>query len=63
VFHDSCTSFRDLESLVRLFWICWAFSDISVALRPTVRRLRLMARVAGDTTSTPSFAASATTVG
>lgn len=48
---------------MRLFWICWAFSAISVALRPMVSRLRLIARVAGDTRSTPSFAASATSVG
>lgn len=61
--HASCTSSRDLESFVRLFWICWAFSAISVALRPMVSRLRLIARVAGDTRSTPSFAASATSVG
>lgn len=57
---ESSTSFRDVESLPRFFWICSALSEISVAFSPTDRRFRFMARVAGETNSTPSLAASAT---
>ena len=60
VFQVSSTSSRDLESLPRFFWICFALSEISVAFSPTDRRFRFMARVAGETSSTFSAAASAT---
>ena len=49
-----------MESLPRFFWICSAFSDISIACRLTASRFRFTARVAGETSSTPCFAASAT---
>ena len=51
-----------MESLPRFLCICSAFSDISMACSPTVRRFRFMASVAGETSSTPCFAASATMV-
>jgi len=54
------TSPRDVESLPRFFWICFALSEISVAFSPTDRRFRFMASVAGDTSSTFCAAASAT---
>ena len=62
VFHSFSTSLSDVESLSRFFCICSAFSDISIACSPTVSRFRFMASVAGEASSTPSFAASATSV-
>lgn len=62
MFHEFSTCLRDVESLARFFCICSAFSDISVAFSPTDRRFRFMASVAGETSSTPCVAASATRV-
>ncbi len=60
MFQASSTSSRDVESLPRFFWICSAFSEISVAFSPTDRRFRFIARVAGETSSTPCPEASTT---
>ena len=62
VFHSFSTSLSEVESLPRFFWICSAFSDISMAWRLTASRFRFMASVAGEASSTPCFAASATSV-
>ena len=63
VFHEVSTCSMDVESLLRFFWICSALSDISMAFSPTERRLRFMARVAGETSSMPCVEAWAVRVG